>query len=289
VPMVLDPKPDGNYFRQVIARARPGIAAQQAEAEIATIAARLRGSEENATAHAIPLRDFLVYDVRESLLIFLGSVGLILLIACTNVANLLLVRAQGRKQEMAVRAALGAGRGRLIRQLLTESSLLGLAGGALGLLAAAWGTDLLLALVPAGTIPRSGAIHMDVWVFGFALTLSLCTGLLFGLAPALSLSKTDLNHSLKRAGRISSRHGEFERGLLVVAELSLILLIAAGLMIKSFVRLRAVDPGFQSASVLAASLDLPDNRYRSAAQLRAFHQQALDKLAAIPGVTAAAA
>ena len=298
IPMVLAPSARGNFFRQVVGRVKPLVRREQAQAEVETIAARLRApSDRQSMVRAIPLRDFVVAGVRESLLVFLGAVGFILLIACTNVANLLLARAQGRRQEMAVRAAVGARRSRLVRQLLTESCLLGLAGGVTGILAAAWGTDLLVGLAPADLIPRTGEIHVDGWVLGFTLLLSLATGVLFGLAPALSLSRTDLQYSLKRGGRVSTQSGgqnasgPLSRGALVICEiaLALVLLVGAGLMIKSFVRLRAVDPGFRPARVLTALVELNGDEYRTVDQLRGFHERTLERLAGIPGVTAAAA
>jgi putative ABC transport system permease protein len=220
----------------------------------------------------------------------LGAVGFILLIACANVANLLLARGAARRQEVAVRASLGASRARLIRQLLTESSLLALCGGALGLLIASWGVSVLIKLVPEGMIPRIAEVGINGQVLLFTFLLSLATSLIFGIVPAVQLSKARLAESLKQdSRRIAGAQGL--RSVLVAGEiaLSLVLLIGAGLMIKSFILLRSVNPGFNPESAFVLTVDLPFNEQQSAAQLVAYHKQVLDKLSALPGVNSAGA
>ena len=219
-----------------------------------------------------PLRDSIVGDARKSLLVLLGAVGLVLLIACANVANLLLVRATGRKREFAIRAALGAGRARIVRQLLTESVLLSVTGGALGLALGFAGVRALLAVSPAG-LPRIGengaAVGVDWRVLGFTLAVSLLTGILFGLFPAFSASRTDLNSSLKESSNRAGtgfRQGK-ARSLLVISEVSLalVLLVGAALLIRTFIALRAVDPGFDAHNVLTMEMSLTGDRYEKTA------------------------
>jgi putative ABC transport system permease protein len=236
------------------------------------------------------LSEHLVGDVRPALLLLLGAVGLVLLIACANVANLLLARAAGRRREIAVRAALGASRRRLAVQLLTESALLGLAGGACGLLLAFGGIRLLTALVPAdfwGGLLRQTPIGIDVPVLAFTLVLSLATGLLFGLAPALTAARVDLTEPLKEG--LQHRSGR-ARSLLVMAEvaLSVVLLVMAGLLLRSFVRLRAVDPGFAPETALTVAVDLPAQAYATPARQLQFFQELARRLRSLPGARATA-
>ena len=293
-PVALSPK-RGNAYLRVVARLQHGVAPAQAEAELATIAHGLRQDlpvgDPSKGIDLIPLQEYVVGNVRSSLLIFLGAVSFVLLIACANVANLLLARAATRQKEMAVRAALGASRLRLIRQLLTESLLLAFAGGGLGLLLAFGILNLLVAVAPQG-IPRLNAIRIDPWVLGFALLLSILTGVIFGLAPALQGSRLNLNATLKEGGSRATGGGSRHRlrGLLVVVEVSmaLVLLIGAGLLLKSFTRLRDTKLGFSPDHVLTASVTLPEAAYPTAAQVKEYYQQSLTRLATLPEVEAVA-
>jgi putative ABC transport system permease protein len=278
----------------VLGRLKPGVTRAQATAEFETFArSRPENADRDSTwiAGVRPLKDLLVGDIRRPLQIFAGAVGLVLLIACANVANLLLARASGRQREMAVRAALGAGRGRLIRQLLTESLLVSLAGGAGGLLLARWGVPALLALAPDGRIPRADMIRTDTTVLAFTLGISTLTGIVFGLAPALHLTRGRLRGSLLPGGRTLAGGQDRLRALLVIGEiaLALVLLTGAGLLLKSFFQLRAVDSGFRPDNVLTMTVDLPGSAYPTAQKLQAFHTDTLTRLAALPGVRAAGA
>src|SRR5262249_43670657 len=285
-------------FLGVIARLKPTVSLQQAQAEMDTIAGTVRhqyfgGSDaEDASSWNLLLRSFdelVVGDVRPALLVLLGAVGFVLLIACANVANLLLARAAVRQKEIAIRTALGASRPRVIRQLLSETALLAVIGGALGLLLGYWGLKLLLSLNQAN-IPRVEDITLDGRVVGFTLGVSLLTGILFGLAPALQSSRGRLHETLKEGGR-SGRAitGRFIRGLLVVGEmaLALVLLIGAGLFIKSFARLQQVNPGFRPEGWLAMQLALPHYKYRKPDQIDGFIGQVLQRTSALPGVQSA--
>ena len=243
-----------------------------------------------------PLRDSIIGDARKSLLVLLGAVSLVLLIACANVANLLLVRATGRKREFAIRSALGAGRGRIVRQLLTESVLLSVTGGLLGMVLGFAGVRALLAISPAG-LPRIGengsAVGVDLRVLGFTLVVSLLTGIIFGLFPALTASRTDLNSALKessnRAGT-SFRQGK-ARSLLVVSEVSLalVLLIGSALLIRTFLALHGVGPGFDSHNVLTLEMSLNGERYQKTAGVAQLVRDGRNRLNALPGVETAAA
>ncbi len=275
----------------VLARLRPGTTLEQARAEVSTISARLEQefpqTNTNVALALVPLREVMVGEVRTPLLILLGAVGLVLLIACANVANLLLARAAARESEMAVRTALGAGRGRIVRQLLTESVLLGLVGGVLGLLLAYWGTALLTTLQPEG-IPRLEEIGVDRTVVTFTLGVSLLTGVVFGLIPALQVTRANLMGALKEGGRgaLSGRQGQRARSLLVVAEMALavMLLVGAGLLLRSFLQLQQVDPGFRPEQTLAVDLSLPDHSYPEPAQRHEFYRTLLERVEALPGV-----
>ncbi|MFL6207319.1 MAG: ABC transporter permease [Pyrinomonadaceae bacterium] len=284
----------GSHFLNVIARIRPGVSYAQAQAEVASLASAI-GAEHMGNyprgfgAKLRPLHEEVTGAVRTPLFIIFGAVGLVLLIACANVANLLLARAAARGREMAVRAALGASRWRIIRQLLTESVLLAFAGGTVGLLLALWGVDLLVALAPVGT-PRVEEIGLDLRVVGFTCAVAFVTGVLFGLAPALQASKTDLNTALKEGGRASSDGPRRQRlrGLLVAAEfaLALMLLVSAGLLVKSYARIQAVSPGFDPEHILTMRLVLPDTKYKDLGAQRTFYDSLFARLRALPGVEA---
>jgi putative ABC transport system permease protein len=284
----------GVHFLRTYIRLRPGVSLSQALGEMEGIDQWLAQQypEENRGRRTVllSLHDRIVANTRSALLILLGAVGLVLLIACANFANLLLTRAAGRRQEIVIRAALGAGRWRLIRQMLTESTLLAVLGGAGGLLLAKWGVDLLTALKPA-TLPRLSSIGIDGWVLAFTLGVSLLTGIIFGLVPALSASKLDVNEALKEGGRASTggiaRHRV--RSLLVVSEiaLALVLLIGAGLLIKSIWKLRTIDPGFNPENLLTMRIELPEARYKEIPKQIQFRERALEAVNALPGTQAA--
>ena len=280
----------------VIGLLKPGVTVEQARTEMKSIAARLAQQypKENE-GHSIVLdglQERAVEDIRPALLVLLAAVAFVLLIACANVANLLLARAATRSKEIAIRTALGAGRLRIIRQLLTESVMLALMGGTLGLLFAMWGIDALLAAIP-DDVPRLLVlgIRLDTGVLVFTLIVSVLTGLIFGLAPALQASKANLNESLKEGGRSgasgASRHRV--RNMLVISEvaLSLLLLIGAGLLIKSFLRLSQADVGFDPQNVLTMRITLPAARYKESAQVANFWQELLQRTRTLPGVKAA--
>jgi putative ABC transport system permease protein len=294
-PLAVRIDPHNSYRRPVVGRLKPGVLRQQAQAELETFARRLAlvpGEDRNGwLAQILPLKELLVRNIRGSLVIFAGAVGFVLLIACANVANLLLARASGRQLEMAVRAALGAGRWRLIRQLLTESTLVALAGGAAGVLLAVWSVPALIALAPAEKIARIEMIRIDGWVLAFTFGISVITGIVFGLAPAFQATRSGLRESLGQAGRTLTARHEALRSALVLSEiaLALVLLTGAGLMLKSFLRLRAVNPGFNPENVMTMTIDLPDSVYSTPAQMQSFHERTLSSLSALPGITAAGA
>jgi len=285
----------GAHFLHVIARLKPGVHSQTARADVEGVAARLSEKYPDTNtgmgASVNPTSEDLVGDVRPALLILMGAVGCVLLIACTNVASLLLARATTRHKEMAIRAALGASRVRVVRQLLTESLVLALAGGAIGLLIALWGTDALVA-VSGDELPRAAQIGLDMRVLGFTLLVSLITGVLFGIAPAVYASKTDLNEALKEGGRAGSEGARRNRlrGALVTAEVAIavVLLTGAGLLIQSLWRLQKVDSGIDTHNVICLEVGLPEVRYTTAQQ-REFYRQLQTRLSSLPGVVAASA
>jgi putative ABC transport system permease protein len=284
---------DSHSYR-VIARMKPGVTLEQANAELDTISRRLEqqypDSNTTTLAAGASMHEEMTRDVRPALLILLGAVGLVLLIACANVANLLLARAAGRQREIAIRTALGASRWRVVRQLLVESLLLALAGGACGLLLALWGTDVLVAAGPAN-IPRVGQAGLDARVLAFTMLVSVLTGVVFGLVPALQASRTDLTGGLKEGSRGSTEGPRRSRvrSALVVAEvaLSLVLLIGAGLLIRSFVRLMQTDPGFDPARVVALDIPLGSKRYDTPEKQSAFFAQLVGRVRGMQGVEAA--
>jgi putative ABC transport system permease protein len=286
----------GAWYLSVVGRRRPSVPVEQVTAEVETIgrqlAAKYPDSNEGLGFTALSLHEAMVGDVRKAVLILLGAVGCVLLIACVNVANLLLARAAARESEIAVRSALGAGRARIIRQLLTESVILGVLGGGLGLLLAVWGVEALLRMEPQG-IPRLGEVRVDPTVIAFTMALALLTGILFGIVPAFQSARSGLASTLKESGRgtLTTRSGARMRTALVVAEVALavMLLAGAGLLIRSFSKLAAVDPGFKVQPALAFDLSLPESRYDTEEREIAFFDQLLPKLKALPGVQEAAA
>ena len=285
---------DENY--NIVVRLNPGVSVKQAQADINIIASRIREKDKRGSSfgmHIVGLQEQIVGDVRRALLVLLGSVSLVLLIACANVANLLLARAAGREKEVAIRTALGAGWQRLARQLLTESILLGLLGGAAGLLVARASLSIVRTMNP-GNIPRLEDIGINGSVLVFTFGLSLATGILFGLAPVWQAIKVDPNSSLKAGGRSGQSEGGLHlkrhrlRGLLVVSELalSLMLLIGAGLLLRSFVRLQSVAPGFTTDHVLTMEVVASDPKYRDVKARTTFYKEIESRTARLPGVVA---
>jgi Acidobacterial duplicated orphan permease len=275
-----------------VARLKPGATIEQARADMDNIAAGLEklypGSNQDNRVRIMPLIENYVRDVRRALWVLFGAVGFVLLIACANIANLLLARATTRSKELAVRAALGAGRWRIVRQLLTESLLLAVMGGALGLLLATWGVDLILKTSP-DAIPRAQEIGMDNRVFIFTMAVSVLTGLVFGLIPAWQASKVDAYETLKEAGRGNSGRRQWVRSSLVVTEVAaaLVLLVGAGLLIRSFYRLHQVNPGFSYERLWSANIMLPEKKYSTEQRIE-FWRRLTERLRAVPGVEAAA-
>ena len=291
MPLRLAAPPRGLHFMTVIGRLRPGLTLAQARIEVEEIAERLR--QNQSTDHGVrlvPLAQFVVGNTRSTLLILLAAVGLVLLIACANVANLMLARAASRRKEIAVRLALGASRARLVRQMLTESVLLALVSGALGVVLALWGADSL-AVLASSWLPRAEQIKLDSTVLLFTLAVSLLTAILFGLAPALRASSAQLSEVLKKGGQRAGHGRDRLRGLLVVSEvaLSLVLLIGAGLLIRSFVTLLNVDKGFDPRQLLALDISLPQSRYAEPPKQALFFQQLLERVAGLPDVDRVAA
>jgi putative ABC transport system permease protein len=287
----------GSHWANAIGRVKPGVSIATARADLKLISGRLEktypDSNDKVGSEAVPLHADLVGDSRGALLTMLSAVGLVLLIACANVANLLLSRAVARQKEMAVRSALGAARRRLLRQLLTESLLLSLFGGALGLLVA-WILIALVAHAQNMALPRFAVIQLNGEVLAFTFALSVLTGVVFGLAPALRTSRPDLHEELKGGAGSSispGKHRRFTSNVLVAGEmaLSLLLLVSAGLLLKDFARLRNLDIGVRPEGVFTAAVRLPDTQYKTGAQQFAFSQSLLEKCAHIAGVDAAAA
>ena len=284
IPAVLDPNEDHNAYLQVVARLKTDFTAQQAQAELSAIDAeqdRFRpANRRGGGIHVVPLQQAVAQDIRTLLLVLLGAVALVLLIACANIANLLLARAGARRREMAVRASLGASRPRLIRQLLTESVLLSGCSGLLGIVLCYWTVPLLLRLAPAGQIPRIGDIRVDGAVLFFSLALSLLTGVVFGLAPSVHATRMNM----ARAGRSRNL-----RGFLVAAEvaLTLVLLAGAGLLLKSFYRMMHFPTGFEREHILTVTVALPDRIYTTTVPMRRFYESVLERVRSLPGVESA--
>jgi putative ABC transport system permease protein len=277
-------------FLTVIGRRKAGVGLAQAQAEMDGIAEQLRNENEvhkesGLRIRVVPLHFDVVKNVRSTLVTLLGAVAFVLLIACGNVANLLLARATGREREMAIRSALGASRSRLIGQIAIESMLLAILGGAAGVLLASWGLDLLLALHPAG-LPRLNEIHIDRTVLGFSLGLSLLTAMLFGLVPAIQGTHLNLSGTLKEGGRSTgAARSQTARRMFVITEfaLSLVLLIGAGLLIRSFIALQQVQPGFDSGNVITFRVAIPTARYPKNEDIQRFDHELELKLAVVPG------
>ena len=283
----------GGHYLNVAGRLKPGVTVAQAKAELVLIATQLAqqypDSNKGWGIFMMTMQDYLVRDVKPVLYTLLGAVGCVLLIACANLANLLLARATARHREISIRAALGAGRGRLVRQLLTESVVLAIFGGAAGVLLARWGLDALLALAPA-SLPRITEIHLDSSVLLFSLALSIATGLIFGIAPAWLAARADVNEALKQGTRGSTEGGARGRlrSALVVIEVTfaLVLLGGAGLLARSFMQLAKVDPGFIPDNATLIRLSLPQKKYGLPEQQTAFANALLERMKNLPGVQA---
>jgi len=296
VPLTTDDIPLVRDRRDVkmIGRLKPGITVTQAQADINAIASRLDKEYPDVNggleSHVIPLREQVTGDIRLALFVLMAAVGLVLLIACANVANLLLAKATSRQKEIAIRTALGANRLRILRQLLTESLLLGLFGGLLGLLFALAGAKSLIAFVTVN-IPKLKDFSFDAKVLLFTLLIALLTSLIFGLAPAIDASKPNLNEALKEGGRGSGGGSSRNRlrNFLVIAEVALavVLVTASGLMFRSFMRLQSVNPGFNPQNLVTLEVELPDAKYHADQQRQTFQQQLLQRVTTIPGVQSA--
>src|SRR3954465_14740074 len=288
----LSEEPRDNRAWSAIARLNPGIELKQAQTRVSAINAQLdqqfHETNKGWDVSLSPLHERLVRDVKPSLLALVGAVGLVLLIACANVANLLLARSAARQKEIAIRAAMGASRTRVLRQMLTESILLSAIGGTAGVLLCLWLTDLLMSMLPEGA-PRIEEVGIDYRVLTFALGVSALTGILFGIVPALQASKLNVTSALKEGGRSGEGHRRTSaRSLLLIGEvaLSLMLLVGAGLLIKSFLRLQEMPTGFNAHNVLTAHLSLQGPNYKKDQQYVEFFRQLKERLEAEPGVQA---
>jgi len=297
IPVAMNPASSqrGNRSWGVFARMKPGVSVKQAQAEMTGLAARLArqypATDEGWGARVVPLRNLVSGMIAPALMVLLGSVGLLLLLACANIASLLLARAAGRQKEIAVRAMLGAGRARVVRQLLTESVILSLIGGGLGLLLARWCVGVLRGAIP-DMFAMMQQMSIDYRVVLFTFAVSLLTGLVFGAVPAMRISRTNLNDTLKAGGRALVGGGVHRmRSALVAAELALALMltVAAGLLAHSFARLMAVDPGLRTQDLLTMQLTLPHARYPQEAQRTRFYRNLIERVQAVPGVESAAA
>ena len=294
MPRDLGPGARGAHYLRVMGRLKPGVSIDEAQAEMTGISKRLEQQyprmQKGWRSLVISLNEATVGNIRAALLVLFGAVGFLLLIACANVANLLLARAATRQREIAIRTSLGAGRWRIARQLLTESLLLSTMGSALGLLLAEWGVHVLRTLPPSN-LPRAAGIQLDLTVLGFTAGLAIATGIVFGLAPALQNLRNAPSETLKEGGRTSSagRHGM--RSSLVVLEttLALVLLIGSGLLLKSFLRLQSVDPGYRSKNLLTATVSLPQSKYATDPQQAQFFDQLVVRLQSLKGVNAVGA
>ena len=298
VPLVPDADPWRNvrgsiHFLRLVARLKPGVTRQQAKADLDSIAAQVR--REYPVEYAgwigmkvVPLDEEVVGNTRLMLLVLMGAVGLVLLIACANIASLLIAKASARGKEIAIRSALGGGQWRLVRQFLLEGLVLSATGGLLGTLLATWGVKLLLTLASTD-LPRSAEVQVDPAILLLTLAVSLACGILFGLIPAIQALRRDVTEGLRSDGRTSTAGAARGRvrSVLVIGEvaLSIVLLVGAGLLLKSFLRLQSIDPGFRSEKLLTLRLALPVTRYKSTEMLTRFHDRLLPRVAALPGVT----
>jgi len=291
-PLEVTHDPHLSFTRPVIGRLKPGVSREQAAASFAAFAhSRAEaGDGRDYMPRVISLKSAVVDDTARPLLIFMGAVAFVLLIACANVANLLLIRTVARRQEIGTRLALGAGRGRVVRQLLTESALLSIAGGLAATLVSIFATPLLLQFVPPGTLPRDAEIRIDLWVVAVTLAVALIAGLLLGIVPALQAVRGDVSSALREGASSSTRRSLRFRHALIIAEmaLALVLLVGAGLLARSFMNLRSIEPGFEPSHVMTMTLDLPESRYNSVPAMQAFHQRLLDSLSSLPEVVSAA-
>lgn len=296
IPLVQDPvfsifmPKRGVHLLPALGRLKPGVSVAQAQAEMDAISGRLARefpAENNGwTIRLVPLQKEIVGDVRTELLVLLGAVGLVLLIACANIANLLLTRATARSKEIAVRTALGAGRARIIRQLLSETAVLGLLGGAVGIALAYWGVKALSSLLPSN-LPQMNPVRVDYFVLGFALLLSAIAGVAFGLVPAMFAANADIQHTLREGARSGeSRKRRRARSFLAVAEISLamVLLVTAGLLLRSFARLTSVSPGFDAQHIVKVDISLPQFQYSTPRQWAAFSEELLARIQSDPGL-----
>ncbi|HEX6880289.1 MAG TPA: ABC transporter permease, partial [Terriglobales bacterium] len=298
IPMAFTPEQfsGGSEYLNVIATLKPGITAAQAQAEMSKLTHEILARDKDPSnrngwsANAMPLQAASVADVKTALWIILAAVGCVLLIACANIANLLLARATARQKEIAIRMALGATRWRVIRQLLTEGVLLGIGGGITGLLLAYSGLDFLLKVVPV-RIPTYIHVGIDPNVLAFTFGISVLTGVLFSTLPAIQAAKIDNSETLKEGGRTAASTGKhIVRGAIAVAQLALamILLVSAGLLIKTFMRIQQADMGFNSDNVLTFRTNLPEDRYKESAKTLNFYDQVLQRIRSLPGVKSAA-
>src|SRR5262249_53713486 len=286
----------GGRFASAVARLKPGVTPEQAQAEMNVIGGQFERPNKEFKAQwggkFVPLGGQVTGEIRLALLVLLGAVGMVLLIACANVANLLLARASARQREIAVRAALGAGRWRIVRQLLTESLLLAGLGGLAGLALAWWGTDLLVSLAPPDLL-NLPQVKINAGVLGFTLGVSMLTGGIFGLVPALEATRLNLTGSLKESGKNigGGMRSHMLRNSLVVAEiaLALVLLVGAGLLLRSFARLQGVDPGFNAHKLLTMKVSLPVRKYDTDQKRINFFRQAVAQMQSLPGVESAGA
>jgi putative ABC transport system permease protein len=289
-------KDRGHNRMWVIGRLKPGITPAQAQAQMSTIAGRLAKqypeSDAGTDIFVQPLHEEVEHDTRRVLVILLGAVGFLLLIACANVANMLLAQTTGRYREVAIRLAVGAGRWRVIRQLLTESVLLGLIGGVAGVLLSIWLKNLLVSFSPEGSLPRTNPIAINFWVLAFAATISVICGIVFGVAPAMQATSTNVDQTLKEGTRgagsgVSARR--FRDGLVSCeVALALVLLTGGGLMIRSLVAILRTDPGFNPRDVLTMQMTLAESKYPKAEQRAAFYQRTLERIQSLPGIKSAA-